>query len=198
MTQDTSWQEPRSGTQVLLRARSATEAQLYLDLHPCGECGTPRPRGSQELRQGGDGRLTSVHAGACPGCGRGWNVAFSLPASPLPAGLIGGAEPSAIIDPGEWLVLSDRDASVLVSSGPLGPEDRARLARAADEIAEVAKFIPAGRDRVPEEAFTSTVGRAMRAAVPGRFLGADLTDRARLYRAGARPGHGRRAASTRD
>jgi hypothetical protein len=160
---------------------------LYLVLNPC-ECGTARPHGSQELREGDDGGLMSVHAGTCPGCGRPWSVAFSLPASAPPAGRIGGAEPSAIIDPGEWFWLSEQDAGIPASEDPLSPGDRARLGRAADETDEVAKFIPPGHDRVPDGAFTSTLGRAMRDAFPGRFLAADLDCRAQLYRAAAGPG----------
>jgi hypothetical protein len=188
MTEDHGAQLPLSGARGPLPARSAAEAHLYLILHPC-ECGAPRPHGSQELREGGDGGLVTVHAGTCPGCGRRWSVVFTLPASaPLP-GCIGGTESSAIIDPGEWFWLSEQDAGVPAGGGPLSPDDRARLGRAADETDEVAKFIPPGHDRVPDGAFTSSLGRAMHAAFPGRFLKADLDSRAQLYRAGARPGY---------
>ena len=188
MTADPGVRQPLSGARGPLPARSAAEAHLYLVLHPC-ECGTARPHGSQELREGAGGGLMSVHAGTCPGCGRPWSVAFSLPASaPLP-GRIGGTEPSAIIGPGEWFWLSEQDAGVPAGGGPLSPGDRARLSRAADETDEVAKFIPPGHDRVPDGAFTSSLGRAMHAAFPGRFLKADLDSRAQLYRAGARPGY---------
>ena len=139
----TATTNPRRDTQGPLAARSAREIQLYLDLHPC-ECGAARPRDSQELRDGGDGGFTSVYAGTCPGCGHQWSVSFGLPASPPPAGRIGGAEPSAIIDPGEWLLLSDQDADVPASAGLLSPEDRAQLGRAADELGEVASPSPLG------------------------------------------------------
>jgi hypothetical protein len=169
---------PWHGDTAPLPARSATEAQLYLDLHPC-ECGTARLRSTQDLRAGGNGGLISVYEGACSGCGRQWRVAFSLPASLPAAGLIGGSEPSQIIDPGEWLWLSDRDAS-----GATGPEAPALLARAAAAVEEAAKFIPLDADRVPGDAFTSALGRVMRDAFPGRFLKTDLDEHARLYRAG--------------
>lgn len=168
---------PRDRETALLPARSATEAQLYLDLHPCG-CGTARLRSTQDLRADGNGSFISVYEGACSGCGRQWRAAFILPASLPVVGLIGGREPSQIIDPGEWLWLSDRDAS-----GAAGPEAPALLDRAAAAAEEAAKFIPAGADRVPGNAFRSTLGRAMRDAVPGRFLKTDLDERARLYRA---------------
>jgi hypothetical protein len=138
----------------------------------------------------------SVHAGTCPGCGQQWSVTFSLPATPPPAGRIGRAEPSAIIDPGEWLFLSEQAAGVPADGGLLSPGDRARLALAADTADEVAKFIPPGRDRVPDEAFTSILGRAMCDASPGRLRKADLISRAQLYRAGACQDHQRHPAPT--
>ena len=170
------------GRSELLPARSATEAHLYLDLHPC-ECGTARPRGTQELLAGGEGSLVSIHTGTCPGCGRQWSAAFILPASMPPVGRIGGSEPSAIIDPGEWLWLGERDASLAASGAP-GPGKRALLDRAAAAAEEAAKFVPPGHVRVPGDAFTSSLGRAMRDAFPARFLKTDLDKRARLYRAG--------------
>lgn len=171
------------GTQVLA-ARSATEAQIYMDLHPCDECGAARVRGGQDLREDGNGGLVSVYAGTCPGCGLQWSFAFAVPAAPPPAGRIGGSEPSAIIDPGEWVYLSDLNASSPAGPAP-SPGDRARLSRAAAAAEEAAKFIPPGLDSVPAEAFTSSCGRAMFAAFPARFRGSDLRERARLYRAGA-------------
>jgi hypothetical protein len=75
-------------------------------------------------------------------------------------------EPSKIIDPGEFLLLSDKDADIPASRLP-GRQDRARLDRAAAEVDEVLKFVPAGCDRVPGDAFTTSVGRAMRDASPG-------------------------------
>jgi hypothetical protein len=127
----------------------------------------------------------SVYAGICPGCGQPWSEAFAIPASPATAGSIGGAAPSAIIDPGEWLFLSDQAAGIPVADGPASPGDSARLTLAATAAEEAAKFIPPGADRVPDGAFTSSLGRAMHAADPGRFRKADLDDRARLYRGGA-------------
>jgi hypothetical protein len=177
-------QQPRDLAQQPLPARSAAETQLYLDLHPCA-CGTTRPRIRQELREGHGGSLTSLYDGVCPRCGSQWTAAFSLPAVPPLAGSIGGAEPSAIIDPGEWLWISDQAAGVPASVGPLSPRDRARLLLAADALDEAAKFIPPGHDRVPRGALTSSVGRAMYDAFPWRFLEADLSCRAQLYRAGA-------------
>ena len=131
-----------------LAARSAAEAQIYMDLHPC-ECGTPRSRGAQDLRDDGNGGLTSVYAGTCPGCGwRQWSFAFTLPAFQPPVGRIGGREPSKIIDPGEWIYLSDLHAGFPASRRP-GPEDCARLSRAATAVEEAAKFILPGLEPRP-------------------------------------------------
>jgi hypothetical protein len=183
LTESLSGPQAGPGRQGPLPARSATEAHRYLDLHPC-ECGTARPRGAQELRDGGNGTLTSVHGGTCPACGRRWSIAFSLPASPPPAGVIGGGERSQIIDPGEWLWLSNQDAGFPAGRAP-GRAARERLHRAAAEADEAAKFIPEGGDRVPAGAFTSSLGRAVHDAFPGCFSRAALRERARLYRAGA-------------
>jgi hypothetical protein len=134
----------------------------------------------------------SVYAGNCPGCGRRWSAAFILPASPRPAGCIGGSEPSGIIDPGQWLYLSDQAAGFTASGAP-GPADRERLRLAAGQAEEAAKFIPPGHDRVPDAAFTSQLGRAMRLAFPDRFQRTDLCERAQLYRAGAALHRGHRS-----
>jgi hypothetical protein len=191
MTQDPGGQQDGRRPRAALPARSPAEANLYLDLHPC-ECGTPRTRERQELREGEGGGVTSVYAGTCPGCGQEWSIAFSLPDAPPPAGHIGGPAPSRIIDPGEWLLLSDQDAGIPAGEELLSPADRARLGRAADEADEAAKFIPAGHDRVPDDAFTTTLGQSMRDAFPGRFTVTDLRGRAQLYRAGAQQDPGRR------
>jgi hypothetical protein len=193
MTEYPGGQHPRHEAQGLLPARSATEAQLYLNLNPCA-CDTARPRDTQELRGDGRGGLTSVRAGTCAGCGCPWSVEFSLPASPPPPGHIGGSEPSKIIDPGEWLLLSDQDADIEASSAP-DQQVRARLARAAAEIDEVLKFIPVGADCVPDDAFTTSRGRAMLDVFPDRFRKPELVARAQLYRTGA--GLGSTAARTR-
>jgi hypothetical protein len=162
-----------------------------MDLHACGGCGTARARGAQDLRDGGNGALTSVYAGTCAGCGRQWSIAFILPATPPAAGRIGGSEPSAILDPGEWLWVSDQDAGFPASGVP-SPGDRARLLHAAAAADEAVKFIPPD-DRVPAAAFTSPLGRAMLEASPERFLKSELLERARLYRAGAAPPRERRS-----
>jgi hypothetical protein len=65
------------------------------------------------------------------------------------------------------------------------------MACASMSLPTVAKFIPPGQDRVPDDAFTSSLGRTMRDAFPGRFLKADLLSRAQLYRADAQQDRGR-------
>lgn len=173
-------EQRHASTRTPLRARSSTEIHLYLDLHPC-ECGTARPRDVQELRGGEEGYV-SAYEGTCPGCGRPWHAEFSLPVSAPPQGSIGDG-PSAIICPGEFVWLSDRE-SAIPASGPRSPAARARLALAAAELEEAAKFIPEGSDRVPAEALASAIGQALNATSPRRFLKTDLSSRARLCRAG--------------
>jgi hypothetical protein len=171
------------GGQRPLLVRSAVEAHIFLDLHAC-ECGAGRSRGAQELREDGNGGYMSVYHGTCSGCGRPWRGEFTLPAFQPPDGSIGGPGPSAVIDPGEWVYVSDLAAAFPAGSAP-GPEDRVRLARAAAAVREALKFVPEGLDRVPDNAFTAARGRAMRDAFPDRFLAADLRVRALLYEAGA-------------
>lgn len=168
--------------QGALPARSAAEAQMYLDLHPCA-CGAPRSRARQELQAAGDSGLRSVYAGICPGCGRPWSVAFTLPDSPPPPDRIGEGT-SAIIDPAEWLLLSDQAAAGSVA-GTLTVQGRARLLEAADAAAEALKFVPPGSDCVPAGAFTSSAGRVLRDSCPERFTRDSLLARCQVYMAGA-------------
>lgn len=175
-------EHPGTGAPRKLRARSPTEVHLYLDLHPC-ECGHARPRDRQELRSGCNGAFVIFYGGDCPGCGRPWRAAFSVPDGLPPDGSIGEGT-SAIICPGEFVWLSDREAAFPAGS-PGAHTARERLSLAAAALDEAAKFIPPGGDRVPPEAFTSGAGRALHAEFPGRFLREDLNGRAELYRAGA-------------
>ncbi len=74
-------------------------------------------------------------------------------------------------------------ADAYASTGPadksaLDPEAARRLrvdlATAIAALDEVLKFVPAGADAVPAEAFWSERGRAVHATEPGRFRAARL------------------------
>jgi hypothetical protein len=161
-------------------ARTNEEAHLYMDLHPCA-CGESAFERSNAVHATDDG-LVSVYRGTCARCGAAREVRFRLPEQvqfPTTPMRFGGEQPSELLDPGEWIAVADKLASV----APPGPalvdlEPRRRAARAVERAAaaidEVLKFVPAGADAVPEDAFRSEVGRAVYAAEPGRFRRARL------------------------
>ncbi|GAA3660735.1 hypothetical protein GCM10022224_025160 [Nonomuraea antimicrobica] len=149
-------------------ARTRDEAHLYLDLHPCA-CGSPETTWGSAL-VGTEEGLASRYSGVCAECGAQREYLFALPDKPvLPAGhpTFGGAEPSQLLDAGEWLWVAD------LSAGNVPVDDDAEARRALSvataAVEEVVKFVPPGADEVPEDGFWSLRGREMRAAEPGRF-----------------------------
>ena len=149
-------------------ARTRDEAQLYLELHPCPDCGsteTPWEHGLAEV----DGELVTSYAGICPGCDAERQYLFGLPDRETgTAGwpTFGGPEPSELLDAGEWMTLAAQAAAIV-------PVDRVEggkvLAVARAAVDEAIKFVPAGQDAVPEDEFWTPEGRALRDAEPGRF-----------------------------
>lgn len=149
-------------------ARTRDEAHLYLELHPCPDCGSvdaPWEHGLAEEH----GELVISYAAVCPGCEAEREYLFGLPARETAAvgwPTFGGPEPSELLDPGQWMDVADQAAAVV----PTAPAEAARvlaLARAA--VDEVIKFVPGGQDAVPDEEFWTPEGRAIRDAEPGRF-----------------------------
>ncbi len=163
---------------ALRLARTNEEAHLYMDLHPC-ECGEIQFPRSSSVVETAEGGLASRYTGTCPQDGARREFTFRLPqrlAAPPGDGAVsyGGAEPSELIDPGEWLSIADAYArNVPADTVSLAAEGlaqaRSMLSRAVAAIDEVLKFIPAGDDRVPERAFVTDRGRAAYAKEPGRF-----------------------------
>ncbi|HEY3563013.1 MAG TPA: hypothetical protein VGL05_36360 [Kribbella sp.] len=149
-------------------ARTRDEAQLYLELHPCPDCGADDAPWEQALVEV-DGELASSYAAICPGCSAEREYLFGVPEHETPVRgwpTFGGAEPSDIIDAGQWLDVADRAAAAV----PTDPVEAGRvLAIAHAAVAEVIKFVPAGADAVPEDEFWTPEGQAARAAGPGRF-----------------------------
>ncbi|MEV5435305.1 hypothetical protein AB0K80_04625 [Streptomyces sp. NPDC052682] len=164
----------------MLIARSMQEAHLYMDLHAC-VCGAEEFEREHRLEDR-DGVLFAVFEGVCPQCGRARSFEFrmsdELPPAP-PA--FGGAEPSRIIDPGEFMWIGDRvstESGLRLLNTPLAEhrEIRPATAYAIAAFEEVAKFLPEGADRIPEERFTSERGREMYAKNPDRFTRAGIDD----------------------
>jgi hypothetical protein len=171
----------------MLVARSAPECRLYLDLHPCS-CGEVSFPVRHTLHTGPGGALLARYEGNCPHCGRPRRFEFALdPAVPPAPPAFGGPQPSLIICPGQFALVADRAArsAELVPTGltrARHTQGRALLAQALAAQEEVVKFIPAGADAVPDEAFVSPEGRALYAREPGRFRRYRLAAVAEAYR----------------
>lgn len=150
-------------------ARTSDEARLYLELNPCEDCGASADKWDQGLTEV-DGELANSYVSVCPGCGIEREFFFGVPEreiAPGPFPTFGGAEPSEILDAGQWLEAADAAASELP---PDDHEEAARLrAVAGAAVEEVVKFIPPGEDAVPDDAFWTDEGLRIRAAEPGRF-----------------------------
>jgi hypothetical protein len=171
-------------------ARTSLEAHLYMDLRPCS-CGNARFDRVSSVVQLPDGDLGSRYAGACAGCGTMREFVFRLPRHVDPAAAdeirYGNAEPSELLDAGEWLWVADRYAKAVPADPHRLPEPdrgqaRARLATAAAALDEVLKFVPAGASDVPSTAIWSTQGRRVYGEEPGRFRAARLDAVRTVYR----------------
>jgi hypothetical protein len=146
-----------------------------MDLHACS-CGETRFEAGHVLREDAEGRLLAVYRGTCPRCGLPRQFTFALDQSvPPPPPAYGGARPSQIIDPGEFLLVADQAAASATlepdaAATPSQAEQmRLALATAVAALDEVLKFIPEGESAVPAAAFTSPAGRAAYTREPGRF-----------------------------
>ncbi|ADB32348.1 hypothetical protein Kfla_3287 [Kribbella flavida DSM 17836] len=152
-------------------ARTGDETLLFLELHPCPDCGsieTPWEHGLAD----DDGELVISYAGVCSQCGAERQYLFGLPeresVGPFPH--FGGPEASELLDAGQWLAVADSAAESVPADAPADDSHAATvmsIARAAVE--EVLKFVPPGADAVPDDAFWTDDGRAVRDAEPGRF-----------------------------
>lgn len=172
----------------MLIARSSPECRLYMDLHACS-CGETGFAAEHALQEDAEGRLLAVYSGLCPRCGLPRRFVFALDdAIPPPPPAFGGAAPSRIVDPGEFLLYADK-ASAAADFAPAPGDPRAdergrlALAAAAAAVDEVLKFIPPGAAAVPEAAFASATGRALYAREPGRFSRVRLEATAASHRA---------------
>jgi hypothetical protein len=86
----------------------------------------------------------------------------------------GGDDPSQIIGAGEFVGLCEGIARHVPANPQKLPYDRHKAAvgglnLAQNALGEVLKFIPPGEDEVPDSAFITDEGRALRDKEPGRF-----------------------------
>jgi hypothetical protein len=141
-----------------------------MDLQPCDTCGEHGFSGESAVVLV-EGQLCSRYTGDCGRCGTRRQFLFRLPTEirlPVERDIVfGGPDPSELLDPGEWLQVADRAASMPASGDAAA--DREDVALAAAAVDEVLKFIPEGADVVPAGAFTSATGRRFYERDPGQF-----------------------------
>lgn len=161
----------------MLVARSSLECHLYMQLHGC-VCGSPASALPHRLVYR-DERLCAAYSGTCGQCARPLEFEFALAGDIVPATQFGGAEPSQIIDAGQYLETADLAAAEVpadVTGLTTLQRERAlhSLRRAISAVEEVLKFLPPGADSAPESAFFTRPGRARLDREPGRFHRARL------------------------
>lgn len=171
----------------MLVSRSAEESQLYMDLKPCRACGERGFSWSDHYLESRASQLVSRYTGVCDSCGDQFEFEFELRRDELNPEGFGGATPSQIIDPGQFLALA-RAAAEMVPAEPARcePEERentvSTLLFAIAAIEEAAKFVPDGEDAVPPDAFVTDDSRAVYAADPLSFQSDRLQVIADSYR----------------
>jgi hypothetical protein len=179
---------PPAAPGTILPIRSIAEEHLYMDFHPC-VCGEAD---WSNLKQGLNllgPTMASVFAGPCRRCGTPREFLFQVlePSAQPRAGSFGGPEPSAILDPGQFLTASDLWAKAVPGSAA-GLDKTARrkagasLGMAIAALEEVLKFIPPGAQEIPPQSFRSAESERMRSEMPGQFRRIRLEARLQAYR----------------
>lgn len=173
-------------------ARTFDEAHLFMELRPC-DCGEAELDARSTPSRDGDGWLQEYH-GFCPNCGRERRFVFEMPdgVSSSPTGVRYGPDdqPSRLLDPAEWLAVSDAlsdNARLLLAGASLTEEQVTTaymlLASALAATEEVLKFVPADGDGVPSSAFWTQIGMELFAGAGDRFradrLASDIAERRR-------------------
>jgi hypothetical protein len=156
--------------------RTSAEAHMYMDQQPC-TCGDIEfDRQSAVMTDGGV--LCSRYFGKCRTCGTMREFIFELPPTQLPVTNqveFGGRDTSRLLDAGQWMAISEYYAKL-----EPGTPDDLDIARAAVE--EVIKFLRNGVEGVPDTAFWTERGRAVRDREPARFRRSRLAAILDVYR----------------
>lgn len=163
---------------LLPAVRTRDEADLYLELHPCARCGSMEATWTGTATAQGS-RPAYRYSGRCVECQEQREFVFALPdgrttpadAGPHPTTRFGGPQPSALLDPGEWLLVADWCGEAAEVAERQGDDAEAAGLRwtAVAAWEEIGKFLPDGGDAVPAAAFWSTRGRTVYDREPGRF-----------------------------
>ncbi len=159
-----------------LYMRTNAEAHIYMDQRAC-TCGDIEFE-RQTAVMNDNGVPCSCYFGKCRTCGTPREFVFELPPVRRAAGNqveFGGSDRSRLLDTGEWMAISEYYAKL--DPGTFEDLDTARAA-----LEEVIKFLPDGADQVPDDAFWSERGRAVREREPGRFRRARLAAVLDAYR----------------
>ncbi|MEV6982934.1 hypothetical protein AB0M95_16955 [Sphaerisporangium sp. NPDC051017] len=189
----------------MLRARTLVEAYLYIDLTLAagdgdgGDDGFGEPglsaRPWTTLTEGADAWTLRFDG---PATGPRHLIDVVVPyrteAEARRDRLRFGPGPSELVDAGQWRLVADEYAQRALAadlSFADTPEDDERYHEvvlnwefARDALAEAAKFLPAGADAadtVPETAFWTGMGTAVREEDPGRFTRSRLEDDIAFY-----------------
>lgn len=170
--------------------RTFNEAILYIRLRPCG-CGETEA-GWEHVAMTLDDAPARYFNGACHNCGRTREFTLAMPGDALPREDVvfgEGVEYSQVIDPGEWMDVSDmyaKRAEEMLSDEEFGDGHvelvHYALSSRVSAVDEVLKFLPSNADIVPEWYFRSVTGRAVFEAAPARFArDALFAERAALW-----------------
>jgi hypothetical protein len=178
-----------------LRARTIVEAHLFLDLLRAeGALGDPDPGdpdGWTTLVEGP--QEWTLHADGAGGAFAPFDVtiAYRDLAEARRTGVRFGPRVSTLIDAAQWQELGAEYAEQAIEAGLAAagaPGDRHLREEAVlswqfavDVAAEALRFLPDGADELPDSAFWSDRGRAVRRADPGRFTRSALVRRVEVY-----------------
>jgi hypothetical protein len=182
-----------TGGMAGLRARTLTEAHLYLGLlraeGALGDADPGDPDGWTELVE--DGQGWTLRADGASGAFEPFDIAVARAdaAAARRGGSRFGPRVSTLIDAGQWQELGVEYVGQAMAAGLLAAGDRERRAEAElawqfaiDVAAEALRFLPDGATELPVGAFWSRTGRRLRAADRARFTRAALTHQIETYR----------------